>query len=260
MSILDEILEGVREDLEEREREVSSAELRARVDDLPPPLDPLPAFRGPGLSIVAEVKRRSPSKGALAEIADPALLAREYEAGGASAISVLTERRRFGGSLADLAEVRKAVDIPVLRKDFVVSPYQLWETRAWGADLALLMVVSLPGGLLDDLYGLTRELGLTAVVEVHTEAELERAANIGAEVIGINARDLTTLEVDRSVFPRLVEHVPQGEVRMAESGVSGVADVMAYRDAGADAVLMGEVLVRSGRPRATVEEFIRAAR
>jgi indole-3-glycerol phosphate synthase len=236
------------------------AELRARVDDLPPPLDPRPAFRAPGVSIVAEVKRKSPSKGVLAEIADPALLAHDYEAGGASAISVLTERRRFGGSLKDLADVRKAVGIPVLRKDFTVSPYQLWEARAWGADLALLMVVSLPGSLLEDLYGLTRELGLTALVEVHTEAELERAADIDAEVVGINARDLTTLEVDRSVFPRLVRHLPQGVIRVAESGVSGVADVVEYRQAGADVVLMGEVLVRSGTPRATVADFIRSAR
>jgi indole-3-glycerol phosphate synthase len=260
MSVLDTILEGVREDLEQREREISLADLRARVDDLPAPLDPLPGFRGPGVSIVAEVKRSSPSKGALAEIAEPALIAREYEAGGASAVSVLTERRRFGGSLADLAEVRQAVGIPVLRKDFVVSPYQLWEARAWGADLVLLMVVSLPGGLLGDLYGLARELGLTPLVEVHTEAELKRAAEIGAEVVGINARDLTTLEVDRSVFPRLVGQVPQGAVRMAESGVSGVADVLEYRNAGADAVLMGEVLMRSGTPRTLVQEFIRAAR
>jgi indole-3-glycerol phosphate synthase len=260
MSVLDGILEGVREDMAQREREVPLAELQDRVADLPAPLDPLPAFRAPGVSIVAEVKRRSPSKGALAEIAHPAFLAREYEAGGASAISVLTERRRFGGSLADLAEVRKAVGIPVLRKDFIVSPYQLWEARAWGADLVLLMVVSLPGSLLEDLYGLTRELGLTALVEVHAEAELERAADIGAELVGINARDLTTLEVDRSVFPRLVGRVPRGAVRMAESGVASAADVVEYRRAGADAVLMGEVLVRSGTPRTTIEDFLRSGR
>jgi indole-3-glycerol phosphate synthase len=259
MSVLDEILVGVREDLELRQADVSLAELQARAGDLPAALDPLPAFRAPGVSIVAEVKRKSPSKGALAEIADPAFLAGEYEAGGASAISVLTERRRFGGSLADLAEVRKAVTIPVLRKDFIISPYQLWEARAWGADMALLMVVSLPGNQLEDLYGLARELGLTALVEVHSEAELERAAGIGAELIGINARDLTTLEVDRSVFSRLVGHVPEGAVRMAESGVSSVADVVEYRQAGADAVLMGEVLVRSGAPRDAVADFIRSA-
>jgi indole-3-glycerol phosphate synthase len=259
VSVLDGILEGVREDLAQRERELPLAELRARVTGLPVPLDPLPAFRAPGVSIIAEVKRKSPSKGALSDIPDPAFLAAEYEAGGAAAISVLTEQRRFGGSLADLVEVRKAVDIPVLRKDFIVTPYQLWEARAWGADLALLMVVSLPGTLLDDLFGLARELGLTPLVEAHTDAELQRAAEIGAEVVGINARDLTTLDVDRSVFTRLVGHVPHGAVRVAESGVSTPADVVDYHQAGADVVLVGEALVRSGTPRATVEHFIRAA-
>jgi indole-3-glycerol phosphate synthase len=259
VSVLDGILEGVREDLAQRERELPLAELRARVVGLPTPLDPLPAFREPGVSIIAEVKRKSPSKGSLSDIPDPAFLAGEYEAGGAAAISVLTEQRRFGGSLADLVAVRKAVDIPVLRKDFIVTPYQLWEARAWGADMALLMVVSLPGTLLDDLFGLARELGLTPLVEAHTEVELQRAAEIGAEVVGINARDLTTLDVDRSVFARLVGHVPQGAVRVAESGVSSPADVVDYRQSGADVVLVGEALVRSGTPRTTVEHFIRAA-
>jgi indole-3-glycerol phosphate synthase len=159
MSVLDGILEGVREDLEQRRRETSLAELRARVADMPPAFDPVPAFRAPGVSIIAEVKRRSPSKGDLADIPDPASLAAEYASGGAAAISVLTERRRFGGSLADLDAVRARVDVPLLRKDFIVEPYQLWEARAHGADLALLMVVSLVGGLLEDLVGVCRELG-----------------------------------------------------------------------------------------------------
>ncbi|MEK6440955.1 indole-3-glycerol phosphate synthase TrpC [Pseudonocardia sp. T1-2H] len=259
MSVLDGILDGVREDLAERERRVPAADLRARVAGMAPALDPVPAFRAPGAAIIAEVKRKSPSKGALADIPDPASLAREYAAGGASAISVLTERRRFGGSLTDLADVRDAVDVPVLRKDFVVTPYQLWETRAWGADLALLMVVSLPGGLLEELYGLARELGLTALVEVHTEEELGRAVDVGAEVVGINARDLTTLDVDRSVFRRLAPQVPEGRVRVAESGVAAAADVAEYRRWGADVVLVGEALVRSGAPRSAVGEFIGAA-
>ncbi|MEN3300565.1 indole-3-glycerol phosphate synthase TrpC [Pseudonocardia sp.] len=259
MSVLDGILDGVREDLAERERRVPAADLRARVAGMAPALDPVPAFRAPGAAIIAEVKRKSPSKGALADIPDPASLAREYAAGGASAISVLTERRRFGGSLTDLADVRDAVDVPVLRKDFVVTPYQLWETRAWGADLALLMVVSLPGGLLEELYGLARELGLTALVEVHTEEELGRAVDVGAEVVGINARDLTTLDVDRSVFRRLAPQVPEGRVRVAESGVAVAADVAEYRRWGADVVLVGEALVRSGTPRSAVGEFIGAA-
>jgi indole-3-glycerol phosphate synthase len=259
VNVLDSILDGVREDLAQRQREVPLADLKARVAGMPPARDPLPAFRSTDVSIIAEVKRKSPSKGALADIPDPASLAAEYEAGGAAAISVLTEQRRFGGSLADLAAVRKAVDLPVLRKDFVVTPYQLWEARAWGADLALLMVVSLPGGLLDDLLGLTRELGLTALVEAHTGAELQRAAAAGADVIGINARDLTTLEVNRSVFADLVPHIPAGTVRVAESGVAGPADVADYYRSGADVVLVGEALVRSGDPRASIGNFIRAA-
>jgi indole-3-glycerol phosphate synthase len=256
---LDGILEGVREDLAQRQRDVLLADLKARVSALPPALDPLPGFRSPGVAIIAEVKRKSPSKGELADIPDPASLAADYASGGAAAISVLTERRRFGGSLDDLGAVRTKVDIPVLRKDFIVTPYQLWEARAWGADLALLMVVSLPGGLLEELYGLARELGLTPLVEVHTEDELARADELGAEVIGINARDLTTLDVDRTVFQKLAPHMPEGVLRVAESGVTGPDDVAEYHRWGADVVLVGEALVRSGDPRSSVGEFIRNA-
>ena len=255
MTVLDGILEGVREDLAQRQKEVSLAELKARVSDAPPTLDPLPGFRSHGVAIIAEVKRKSPSKGELADIPDPASLAADYASGGAAAISVLTESRRFGGSLDDLASVRAKVDIPVLRKDFIVTPYQLWEARAWGADLALLMVVSLPDGLLEELYGLARELGLTPLVEAHTEDELARAGELGAEVIGINARDLTTLNVDRSVFRKLAPQIPEGVVRVAESGVTGPEDVAEYHRWGADVVLVGEALVRSGHPRSSVSEF-----
>ncbi|GAA3432817.1 indole-3-glycerol phosphate synthase TrpC [Kutzneria kofuensis] len=254
-TVLDGILDGVLEDLAQRQREVSLAELKARVADAPPARDPLPGFRADGVSIIAEVKRRSPSKGALADIPDPAKLAAEYAAGGAAAISVLTERRRFGGSLADLDAVRAEVSVPVLRKDFIVTEYQLWEARAHGADLALLMVVSLDGGLLGDLYGLARELGLTPLVETHTEAEIARAAEIGAEVIGVNARDLTTLNVDNSVFTRLSPLIPAGAVRVAESGVAGPDDVADYHRHGADVVLVGEALVKSGDPRDAITRF-----
>ncbi|WP_209707902.1 indole-3-glycerol phosphate synthase TrpC [Crossiella equi] len=255
MTVLDGILDGVREDLAQREREVPLAELRARVADAPPALDPLPGFRAEGVSVIAEVKRRSPSKGALADIPDPAKLAAEYAGGGAAAISVLTEQRRFGGSLADLDAVRARVSVPLLRKDFIVTPYQLWEARAHGADLALLMVVSLDGGLLDELHGLARELGLTPLVEAHTEDEVGRAAGIGAEVIGINARDLTTLQVDRAVFGRLAPLIPDGAVRVAESGVAGPEDVAEYHRHGADVVLVGEALVKSGDPREAIARF-----
>jgi indole-3-glycerol phosphate synthase len=224
-----------------------------------PALDPLPTFREPGVSIIAEVKRKSPSKGELADIPDPASLAGQYAKGGAAAISVLTERRRFGGSLADLDAVRDHVDIPVLRKDFIVDPYQLWEARAHGADLALLMVVSLGNGQLTDMLGLCGELGLTALVESHTAEELGRAIDAGATLLGINARDLTTLKVDRSVFAELAPLVPDGAVRVAESGVSSVEDVAEYHRAGADVVLVGEALVRSGDPSTAVRAFIDTA-
>jgi indole-3-glycerol phosphate synthase len=258
-TVLDGILEGVREDLAGRERALPLAELQARVAGLGPTRDPLPAFRAPTVSIIAEVKRCSPSKGALADIPDPARLAGEYAAGGAAAISVLTEQRRFGGSLADLEAVRASVDVPVLRKDFIVTPYQLWEARAYGADLALLMVVSLDGGLLAELLGLAGELGLTALVEAHTEAEVDRANEVGAQVIGINARNLKTLEVDRRVFAELAPRVRPDAVRVAESGVAGPADVAEYRAWGADVVLVGEALVRSGDPRSSIQAFTAAS-
>jgi len=259
VNVLDTILAGVREDLELRKREVPLAELRSKVADTAAPLDPLPAFREPGVSIIAEVKRKSPSKGDLADIPDPAYLAGQYEAGGASAISVLTERRRFGGSLADLDAVRESVDIPVLRKDFIVEAYQLWEARAHGADLALLMVVSLGDDQLADLLGLCAELGLTALVEAHTADEVSRAVTAGAQLLGINARDLTTLDVDRSVFARLAPLVPEDTVRVAESGVAGPQDVAEYSSWGADVVLVGEALVRSGDPQTAVRQFIETA-
>jgi indole-3-glycerol phosphate synthase len=259
MSVLDGIIAGVVEDLGQRISETPLSELRSRVADVPPALNPLPAFREPGVSIIAEVKRKSPSKGELADIPDPASLAGQYAKGGAAAISVLTERRRFGGSLADLDAVREHVDIPVLRKDFIVNPYQLWEARAHGADLALLMVVSLGDGQLADLMGLCDELGLTALVESHTAEEVGRAVDAGAKLLGINARDLTTLKVDRSVFAELAPLVPEGTVRVAESGVSSAQDVAGYYRAGADVVLVGEALVRSGDPRTAVRAFIDTA-
>ncbi|GAB2598442.1 indole-3-glycerol phosphate synthase TrpC [Kribbella endophytica] len=255
MSVLDGILDGVREDLAGRQRETSLAELKARVADLPPALDPLPGFRADGVSIIAEVKRRSPSKGDLAGIPDPAGLAAQYADGGAAAISVLTEQRRFGGSLADLTAVRERVAVPVLRKDFIVEEYQLWEARAFGADLALLMVVSLDDALLTDLIGVCGELGLTPLVESHTADELERAVGTGAQVLGVNARDLTTLQVDRAVFRKLAGQIPADRVKVAESGVAGPEDVAEYRAWGADVVLVGEALVKSGDPADAVRKF-----
>src|SRR3954453_15639463 len=252
MSVLDDIVAGVRADLAERQARVADAELEALVADAAPARDPMPAFRAPGLSVIAEVKRRSPSKGDLGEIPDPAALARAYAAGGADAISLLTEGRRFGGSLADLRSVRAAVDTPLLRKDFIVTSYQLLEARAAGADLVLLIVAALDDALLKDLHDQARELGLTVLTEVHDEDEVERALAVGAEVVGVNARNLKTLDVDADTFGRLVKVAPDEGVTGGESGFAGPDDAARYAAQGADVVLVGEALVRDGNPRAAV--------
>jgi indole-3-glycerol phosphate synthase len=207
------------------------------------------------VKIIAEVKRASPSRGALADIPDPAALAVQYETGGASAISVLTEGRRFGGSLEDLEAVRAAVSLPVLRKDFIVLPYQVFEARAAGADLVLLMASALEQAELVELYALTTQLGMTALVEAHDADEVARAVDLGATVIGINARNLSTFELDPGNFPRLAGRIPAGTIKVAESAVKTGADVARYREAGADVVLVGEALV-TGDPIATLAEFV----
>jgi indole-3-glycerol phosphate synthase len=258
VSVLDEILDGVRDDLADRQRKVSLEDLKAMAARAASPIDAVATLRGQGVSVIAEVKRSSPSKGALAAIADPAALARDYEAGGAAVISVLTERRRFGGDLADLAAVRGSVDVPLLRKDFIVSSYQLWEARAYGADLALLIAAALEQQALVSLVERAVSIGLTPLVEVHTKDEVERAVAAGAKVIGVNARDLRTLKVDRDVFARLAPLVPKDIVKIAESGVRGPHDLLAYAASGADAVLVGESLVTGRDPRAAVADLVAA--
>jgi len=258
MSVLDDIIAGVRLDLATREATTSLDELKARVREVPDAIDPLPAFRSPGVSVIAEVKRASPSRGALATISDPAALAADYEAGGAAAISVLTEQRRFGGSLADLVEVRRSVEIPVLRKDFIVTAYQLFEARAAGADLALLIVAALNDVELAGLVERAESIGLTPLVEAHTADEVRRAVDAGAKVIGVNNRNLQTLEVDTQTFARLAPLIPDGIVRIAESGVKGPKDVFELSRIGADVVLVGEALVTGGDPRAGVADLVAA--
>ncbi|MBC7375654.1 MAG: indole-3-glycerol phosphate synthase TrpC [Frankiales bacterium] len=258
MSVLDDILDGVREDLSARQALTSLEELKDRAAAQPPALDAEAALRAPGVSVIAEVKRSSPSKGALAAIADPASLAADYEAGGASVVSVLTEQRRFGGSLADLQAVRARVRIPLLRKDFVVSSYQLWEGRAYGADVALLIVAALEQEALVSLLERTHSLGMTALVEVHDEPELVRALAAGARVVGVNARNLKTLEVDRGTFARLAPLLPDTVVKIAESGVRGPLDLLDYAASGAHAVLVGEALVTGGAPQQAVAELVSA--
>ncbi|MBA2639098.1 MAG: indole-3-glycerol phosphate synthase TrpC [Nocardioidaceae bacterium] len=258
MSVLDEIVAGARLDLAAREAMVPLDQVKQQVQRQDCALDPKPGFRSAGVSIIAEVKRASPSRGALAAIADPAALAADYESGGAAAVSVVTEQRRFGGSLDDLRAVRAAVRVPVLRKDFITSSYQLWEARAAGADMALLIVAALDQPALVSLVERATSIGLTPVVEVHDEAEVERALDADARLIGVNARDLHTLDVDRTTFQRLAPRIPDDVVRIAESGVRGPREVIDYARAGADVVLVGETLVRGSNPRSTVADLVAA--
>ncbi len=258
VSVLDDILDGVRADLAARQRMVPLERLKEVAAKAASPRDVMAALSGTEVAVIAEVKRASPSKGALAAIADPAALAIDYEAGGARVISVLTEPRRFGGSLEDLSAVRDAVNVPVLRKDFVVSSYQLWEARAHGADLVLVIVAALEQNALVSLVERAVSIGLVPLVEVHTRDELDRSLDAGANVIGVNARDLATLEVDRGVFATLAPLIPDGIIKVAESGVRGPHDLLAYAAVGADAVLVGESLVTGKDPRSAVADLVTA--
>ncbi len=257
--MLDEILDGVRADLAERQQRVSLDQLKEMAGRAPSPRDAAAALKSDGVSVIAEVKRASPSRGSMAEIADPAALAAAYESGGARVISVLTEQRRFNGTLDDLDAVRQAVQVPVLRKDFVVSSYQLWEARAHGADLVLLIVAALEQSALISLVERAESIGLLPLVEIHAEDELDRAVDAGARVIGVNARDLTTLKLDRRTVTAMLPRIPDGIVKIAESGVRGPHDLLAYAAAGADAVLVGESLVTGKDPRAAVADLVTAA-
>ncbi|GAA3748698.1 indole-3-glycerol phosphate synthase TrpC [Salinactinospora qingdaonensis] len=260
MSVLESIIDGVRVDLAAREAQLPLAAVKEKAARAALPRDAMSVLRAPGVAVIAEVKRRSPSRGTLADIGDPTELARAYEAGGAGVISVLTERRRFGGSLADLDAVRATVAAPLLRKDFVVSPYQVYEARLHGADLVLLIVAALAQETLVSLVELVESLGMTALVEVHTAAEADRAVQAGAKVIGVNARDLHTLDVDRGVFAEVAPRLPAETVKVAESGVQTATDLLTYAAAGADAVLVGEGLVTNARPQAAVAELVAAGR
>jgi indole-3-glycerol phosphate synthase len=256
--VLASLLRGALDDAAVRRSTLSFADVEALALGREPALDALAALApADRVKIIAEVKRASPSRGAIAEIADPAALAVSYQSGGASAISVLTEGRKFGGSLADLESVRAAVSIPVLRKDFIGEAYQVLEARAAGADLVLLIVAALEQPLLRELYELIGQLGMTALVETHSGEELTRALDLGAEIIGVNARNLSTFELDQNLFGSLVERIPAGVIRVAESAVKTVDDVAHYRSAGADVVLIGEALVTSD-PIATLTEFLGA--
>jgi len=254
MSVLSSIIEGVREDL--AARRLPMGQLQEALETAPAVRDCLPFLISSEMSVIAEVKRSSPSKGALAPISDPAGLAAQYEEAGAHVVSVLTEQRRFGGSLADLDAVRKAIELPILRKDFMVDEYQFYEARAHGADVVLLIVAGLSKNQLEDYFHLSTELGMRSLIEVHTNDELERALEISPEIIGVNSRNLKTLEVDARAFAELIPQIPSSIARVAESGISTREEVIFAQECGATAILVGEALVRSESPSVAINQLL----
>lgn len=254
MSVLDSIIEGVREDL--AARRLPLVQIHQRMEQTATALDAHEFLSRDEMNVIAEVKRSSPSKGVLASITDPAALAEQYQEAGAAAVSVLTERRRFGGSLEDLDAVRKRVSIPVLRKDFMVDEYQFLEARAHGADMVLLIVAALSKSQLRDFYDLATELGMASLIEVHTAQELESAMDIEPRIIGVNSRNLKTLDVDSAAFEDLIPRIPSDVIRVAESGIATRSDVEFAQKAGATAILVGESLVKSGDPISAMQELL----
>ena len=256
MSVLADIVAATRNDLVHSKVQTPLAHLIAEADRETarrPAINVADQLRGAQLNVIAEVKRRSPSVGHLADIASPSQLALSYQSAGAAMISVLTEPHRFGGSMEDLAEVRGAVTTAVLRKDFIVDEYQVVQARAAGADALLLIVAALTDEELSRLLKATSEWGMTALVEVHEKSEVARANDSGAAVIGVNARNLATLDVDHDAFSRLAPLVGDGKVRVAESGIRTAGDAARARAAGADAVLVGQALVQSEDPGALIQ-------
>lgn len=253
---LDKIVAEKLKELEQRQKTVPLPRLEAAIEGKPAPLDLAAVLNSDGISLIAEVKRASPSRGALNPDLDPVGLARTYAQCGAAAISVLTEQRYFKGSGSDLEAVKKALpDVPVLRKDFILKPYQLFEARAWGADAILLIIAILDDSQLKELSVLSHKLGMHCLVEVHNEDELKRALAGDAQLIGINNRDLATLEVDLSVTKRLRPLIPPGRIVVSESGIKGRDDIQKLRDWEVDAVLIGEALVTAGDIPAKIKEL-----
>jgi len=258
MNVLTEIIERTVADLQTEKRRltfdavIESAEAESRRR---PAADVQAALRVGHLAVIAEVKRRSPSMGELAKIAAPAALAQQYAAAGASMISVLTEPHRFGGSLADLIAVRAAVETPILRKDFIVDEYQIAQARAAGADCVLLIAAALDDEALARLLACARAWAMEPLVEVHDEGEAARAVAVGAHIIGVNARNLSTLAVDTNTFARVVHHLPATCVRVAESGITSAGDAEAVAREGADVILVGQALVQADDPQHLIEQF-----
>lgn len=258
--MLDALTAGALDDAATRRESVSFAEIERRALAMPTPINAYNALVPTDhIRVIAEIKRASPSKGSLSSIVDAAALASDYEAGGADAISVLTEERRFGGSLRDLTDIRERVSVPLLRKDFIAEEYQILEARAHGADIVLLIVAALEPTVLSRLAEFAHELELAVLVETHSADEVRQANDLGSRLVGVNARDLTTFELDRTLFAEVRQLIPAGVIAVAESAVNSIEDVQNYRDAGADVVLVGETLVTSSDPRTTVEQFRKVA-
>jgi len=253
-NVLKTIIEGVLEDVEKRM--VPITQLREQIENAPTLRGAYRSLSQPGMALIAEVKRSSPSKGELASIPDPQLLATQYQEGGADLISVLTEERRFKGSLDDFVSVRSVIDLPVLRKDFIVTEFQVFESRVLGADLILLIVAGLSKSQLTDFFQLSTELGMDVLVEIHDMAEAEKALEIGAKIIGVNSRNLKTLEVSEKVFESILPKLPKDLIKVAESGISSRDQVALVERLGANAVLIGESLVKAGNPVHTIKELL----
>lgn len=258
--MLDALTAGALDDAATRRESVSFAEIERRALAMPTPINAYNALVPTDhIRVIAEIKRASPSKGSLSSIVDATALASDYEAGGADAISVLTEERRFGGSLRDLTDIRERVSVPLLRKDFIAEEYQILEARAHGADIVLLIVAALEPTVLSRLAEFAHELELAVLVETHSADEVRQANDLGSRLVGVNARDLTTFELDRTLFAEVRPLIPAGVIAVAESAVHSIEDVQNYRDAGADVVLVGEALVTSSDPRTTVGQFRKVA-
>ena len=253
-NILTSIIEGVIEDVENRKVPIS--QLKEQLANAPKLRNAYAALNKDGMRLIAEIKRSSPSKGDLSAIENPVSLANDYQSGGADLISVLTEERRFKGNIADLIAVRTAVDVPVLRKDFIVTEFQVYESRVLGADLMLLIIAGLSKSQLVDFYQLATELGIDVLVEVHDLAEAEIAVDIGSKIIGVNCRNLKTLEVNDKNFELILPQLPASVLKVAESGISTREQVLSVQELGAKAVLIGETLVKTGNPVHTIKELL----
>ncbi|MFM6980032.1 MAG: indole-3-glycerol phosphate synthase TrpC [Micrococcales bacterium] len=256
--MLEGLYAGSIADAKDRELSVSLNQIEKLALEASSPLPALEILKPANqIKVLAEVKRASPSRGDLAQIPDPALLAEIYATNGASAISVLTEQRKFKGTLADFDSVRERVVVPLLRKDFIANEYQILEARAHGADIIQLIVAGLDQKTIARLKTFTEELGMTAFVETHSGDEVKRALDVGTKLLGVNARDLSTFETDRNLFGTLADSIPDGIIKVAESAVRNAEDVAHYRKAGADVVLVGEALVTND-PAAMLKSFLAA--